>query len=96
MENYPDELTKNKKYWIKYDSNSCRYDSITFLFFTIFYNYFINHPYLFKSTCIIELIKLTDIIVNNLKNKQLNNKWEISDNNSNLKLNISNIENGYK
>ena len=44
MENNPDELTKDNKYWLKYDSNSCRYDSITFLFFNIFYNYFINKP----------------------------------------------------
>jgi len=43
-----------------------------------------------------DLIKLTDIIINNLNNNHLKNIWDISDSNLNLNLNISNIENGYK
>ena len=42
-----------------------------------------------------DLIKLTDIIINNLNNNHLKNIWDISDSNLNLNLNISNIENGY-
>jgi len=51
---------------------------------------------LHRSNNIISLIKLTDVIVNSIKNNISENIWDIAENNNSISLDILNRSNEYK
>ena len=59
------DANNNKiSHWLKWDNNSCRYDSFFFIFFTNIYKFFIDTKVLNRSNNISDIIKLIEIIKN--------------------------------
>ena len=89
--------TNNNKisHWLKWDNNSCRYDSFFFLFFTNIYKFFTDTKVLNRNNNISDIIKLIELIKNSVKTLNIN-IWEIAENNKNLSMDILNVKNGYK
>ena len=64
-----------KSFWLSYQDNSCRYDSFLLIFFTTIYNIFKDNNHYIPSNNINDLLHLTDIIIDILRQQKIHLFW---------------------